>query len=62
MDYPLTKNHGLVHQERLAVSIMQPHRVEQIVRMARARQRKLMRRAEDAIEFGDPLPPDAPAM
>ncbi len=38
------------YQERIALPSMQPHHVEQVVRMARARQVKLMRRAEKKMD------------
>lgn len=37
------------YQERIALPSMAPHRAEQLVRMARAKQVKCMRLAEDAI-------------
>lgn len=37
------------YQERIALPSMQPHRAEQVIRMARAKQVKCMRLAEDAI-------------
>lgn len=57
----------MTYQERIAVRSMQPHHVEQVVRMARARQVKEMRLAEKAMDEGGtdelnpsiakPLPP-----
>ncbi len=38
------------YQERIALPSMQPHHVEQVVRMARARQVKAMRLAEKAMD------------
>ena len=38
------------YQERIAVPSMQPHHVEQVVRMVRARQVKAMRLAEVTMD------------
>jgi hypothetical protein len=51
------------YHERIALRTMQQHYVEQIVKVARARQVKLMGIAENAIAILDAaLSPDTPSM
>ena len=60
MEYQLVKGHGLVYQERIATPCalgptpeMSLARAEHYIRMARARQVKLMERAEHEMEERD---------
>jgi len=52
MDYSLERGHGLVYQERIAVSSMSPDYAKQVVQRARARQIKLMDRRAAEIDQG----------